>query len=108
MVRYTVEERDFLYEPYAKCGSARKSRTFPRITVPRVTGTHKVIKYARCTGSRLDKKPAKNSVLTKGKLEEMVSRLENTSQKFQPINMVECVRASTRTLFSASRNIYVS
>jgi hypothetical protein len=70
MVRYTVEQRVFLYESYVKHSSARKClkeyrRKFPEITVPSTRGI-------RSTGSLMDKKPAKNiPVLTEEKLNEI-------------------------------------
>jgi hypothetical protein len=48
MVRYTVEQRVFMYGSYVKCGSARKSRgkfrrKFPGITVQSTTGIYEPI-----------------------------------------------------------------
>jgi hypothetical protein len=68
MVRYTVEQRVFMYGSYVKCGFARKCRRkfrhkFPGITVPRTTGIHELINKVRATGSLLDKEPAKKNAV---------------------------------------------
>jgi hypothetical protein len=87
MVRYTVEQRVFLYDSYVKCGSARRCRRkfcrkYPGNTVPSTRGIHKLIDKVRSTGSLLDKKPArKRRVLTEEKLDEIGARLEHTPHK---------------------------
>jgi hypothetical protein len=86
MVRYSVEQRVFLYEPYVKSISARKCerkfrRKFPGIPVSSTTGIHELINKVRATGSLLDKKPAnKRLVLTEEEL-ELGDRLEHTPTK---------------------------
>jgi hypothetical protein len=79
MVRYTVEQCVFLHESYVKCGSARKCwrifcHKFPGIAVSSRTGIHELINKVRCTGSLLDKKPAKKM------LDEIRARLEHTTE----------------------------
>jgi hypothetical protein len=106
VVQYTVEQHAFLYESYVKCGSARKcQRKFHRklsgITVPSITGIHKLIKKVRSTGSLVDKKPAKKyQALTKEKQDEIGARLEHTTE----ITEMPCTRDWHLEIVSSQSN----
>jgi hypothetical protein len=65
---------------------------FPGITVPSTTGIHKLIRKVRSNGSPLDKEPNKEDscVLTKDKLDEIVTMLDDKSQ-----NLLWCLAQET-------------
>lgn len=60
-VRYTLEQRVYMYDTYVKSGSAREvrrrfRRKFQEITVPQRETVHKLVNKVRRTGSVLDRK----------------------------------------------------
>jgi hypothetical protein len=87
MVRYTLEQRVFLYDIYVKYGSARKCRrkfrcTFRDERVPSRQTIHNLVNKLRTTGLLIDKKQRhQHGVITKEKLEKTGVRLEHTPRK---------------------------
>jgi transposase len=81
MVRYTLEQRVFLYDTYVKYGSAGKSRRkfrrqFRGERVPSRQTIHNLVNKLRTTGFLIDKKTKhKRRVLTEEKLDEIGARL---------------------------------
>lgn len=86
-VRYTLEQRVFMYDAYVKSGSARKvrrrfRRKFQDVSVPHRETVHRIVNKVRATGSLLDRKPElKRRVLTEEKLDEIGARLEHSPRK---------------------------
>jgi transposase len=87
MVRYTLEQRVYLYDTYVKYGSARKCRRkfrrkFCDETVPSRQTIHNLVNKVRSTGLLIDKKQKhKRRVLTEEKLDDIGARLEHTPTK---------------------------
>jgi hypothetical protein len=83
-VRYTLEQRVYIYDTYVKSGSARKvrrrfGRKFQDVTVPQRETVHRLMNKVRETESVLDRKTeSKRRVLTEEKLDEIGARLERT------------------------------
>jgi hypothetical protein len=81
MVRYTLEQRVFLYGTYVKYRSARKCRRKFRLKfcgarVPSRQTIHNLVNKLRTTGFLIDKKTKHNhQVLTEEKLDEIGARL---------------------------------
>jgi transposase len=83
MVRYTLEQRIFLYDAYVKYGSARKCRRkFRDERVPSRQIIHNLVNKLRTTGLLVDKEQKhKRRVLTEEKLDGMRARLQHTPRK---------------------------
>jgi hypothetical protein len=83
MVRYTLEQRVFLYDTYVKYGSARKCRRkFRDDGVPSIQAIHNLVNKLRLMGLLRDKKQKRKCrVLTEGKLDDIGARLEHTPRK---------------------------
>jgi transposase len=87
MVRYTLEQRVYLYDTYVKYGSARKCRRkfrrkFCDERVPSRQAIHNLVNKVRSTGLLIDKKQKhKRRVLTEEKLDDIGARLEHTPTK---------------------------
>jgi hypothetical protein len=87
MVRYTLEQRVFLYDTHVKYKSARKRRRnfwrkFRYETVPSRKIIHNFMNKLRTTGPLIDKKQKhKRRVLTEEKLGDTGARLEHTPRK---------------------------
>ncbi|XP_069683629.1 uncharacterized protein [Periplaneta americana] len=84
-IRYTLQQRLFLYDCYVKRSSVRVCRRkfcrkFPGERIPSRTAVHKLINKVRVTGSLLDKKTGspKLYVLTEEKLDEIGALIENS------------------------------
>jgi hypothetical protein len=83
MVRYTLEQRVFLYDTYVKYGCAGKCRRkFRDERVPSTHTIHNLVNKLRTTGFLIDKKQKHNRrVLTEEKLDDTEARLEHTPIK---------------------------
>jgi Fe2+ transport system protein FeoA len=77
MVRYTLEQRVFLYDTYVKYGSAGKCRRkFRGERVPSRQTIHNLVNKLRTMGFLIGKKTKhKCRVLTEEKLDEIGARL---------------------------------
>jgi hypothetical protein len=87
MVRYTLEQRVYLYDSYVKYGSARNCRgefrrKFRDEWVPSRQTIHNLVNKLRSTGFLIDKKQKyKRRVLTEEKLDDTGARPEHTPRK---------------------------
>jgi hypothetical protein len=87
MVRYTLEQRVFLYDIYVKFGSSGKCRRkfrrkFRDESVPNRQTLHGLLNKLKTTGLLIDKKPKhKRRVLIEEKLDYIGARLEHTPRK---------------------------
>jgi hypothetical protein len=87
MVRYTSEQRVFMYDTYVKYGSAGKCRQkFRRKyrdgSVPSRQTIHNLVNKLRITELLIDKKTKrKRRVLTEEKLDDIGARLQHTPRK---------------------------
>jgi transposase len=87
MVRYTLEQRVFLYDTYVKYGYAGKCRQifrrkFRDERVPSRQTIYKLVNKLRTTGLLIDKKTKRTRrVLTEKKLDDIGIRLEHTPSK---------------------------
>jgi biotin operon repressor len=87
MVRYTLEQRVYLYVTHVKYGSARKCRRkfrrkFRDEKVPGRQTIHKLVNELRTTGLLIGKKQKrKHRVLTEKKLDGIGARPEHTHRK---------------------------
>jgi Fe2+ transport system protein FeoA len=81
MVRYTLDQRVFVYDTYVKYGSAGKcrrkfQRKFHGERVPSRQTIHNLVNKLRTMGFLIDKKTEhKRRVLTEEKLDEIGARL---------------------------------
>jgi hypothetical protein len=87
MVKYTLEQRIFLYASYVKkkfyesCKRRFRCR-YPGVRIPAASAILRLVKKVRSTGSFLDKKYTRqNAVLTEEALDEIGARLENSPRK---------------------------
>jgi transposase len=87
MVKYTLEQRIFLYDSYVKkksnksC-SRRFRRRYPGVRIAASSTILRLVKKVRSTGSFLDKKYTRqNAVLTEETLDEIRTRLEHSPRK---------------------------
>jgi transposase len=107
-VRYTLEQRVYMYDTYVKSGSARKVRRrfrlkYPGVTVPQLETVHKLVNKVRRTGSVLDRKAkSKRRVLTEEKLDEIGAQLERTPRKSLR-RLAEETRVSVGSAWTAIR-----
>jgi hypothetical protein len=78
MVRYTLEQRAFLYDTYVKYRSGEKSRRkFHDERVPSRQTIHNLVNKLTTMGLLIDKKMKhKHQVLTEEKLDDIRARLE--------------------------------
>jgi transposase len=86
MVRYTLEQRVFLYDTYVKYGSSgkceRKFRKFRDERVPSRQTIHNLVNKLRTRGHLIDKKQKhKRRLLTEEKLDDIGARLEHIPRK---------------------------
>jgi hypothetical protein len=87
VVRYTLEQRVFLYDPYVKHGSAGKCRRkfrrkFRDERVSSRQTIHTLVNKLRSTGLLVDKKQKhKRRVRTEEKLDDIEARTEHTPRK---------------------------
>jgi hypothetical protein len=87
MVRYTLEQRVFLYVTHVKYVSARKCRRkfrhkFCDERVPSRQTIHNLVNKLRTAGLLIDKKQKhKRRVVTVEKLDHIWARLEHTPRK---------------------------
>jgi hypothetical protein len=83
MVRYTFEQRVFLYDTYVKCASAAKCRPkFRDERVPSRQTIHNLVNKFKTTGLLIDKEQKhKRRVLIEEKLDDIATRLEHTPSK---------------------------
>jgi transposase len=83
VIRYTSEQRVFLYDTYVKHGSAGKCRRkFRDETVPSRQTIHNLVNKLRTMGFLIDKETKyKHRVLTEKKLDDTGARLEHTPGK---------------------------
>lgn len=81
-IKYSVEQRVFMYDNYVKYSSWRKCcrkfrRKYPEVTVPCKSTIYKLVKKVHKTGSVLDKKKTrKRRILTEEMLDKIGARLE--------------------------------
>jgi transposase len=81
MVRYTLEQRIFMYDTYVKYGCVGKcrrkfGRKFRGERIPSRQTNHNLVNKLRTTGFLIEKKRKhKRRVLTEEKLEEIGARL---------------------------------
>lgn len=86
-VRYTLEQRVFIYDAYVRSGSPSKVRRrfglkFRDVPVPSRETVHRTVNKVRETGSLQDRKPeSKRRVLTEEKLDEIGAKLEHSPRK---------------------------
>jgi hypothetical protein len=96
MVRYTLEQRVFLYDNYVKYGSARKCRRkFRDETVPSRQTIHNLVNTLRTTGLLIDKHNRR--VLTEN-LDGTGARIKYTFRK-----SLKCLAQETGVLKSSAR-----
>jgi hypothetical protein len=87
MVKYTLEQRIFLYDSYVKKKSyksckRRFRRRYPGDRIPASSTILRLVKKVRLTGSFLDKKYTRqNAELTEETLDEIGARLEHSPRK---------------------------
>jgi hypothetical protein len=88
MVKYTLEERIFLYDSHVKNKSykackRRFRRRYPGVRIPASSTILRLVKkVVRSTGYFLDKKYTRqNAVLTEETLDEIGARLEHSPRK---------------------------
>jgi transposase len=104
MVRYTLEQRVFLYETYVKNGSARKcrrkfQRKFRDERVRSRQTIHNLVNKLISTGLLIDKKlNHKLRVLIEEKLADIGARLEHT-----PIKSLKSLAQETGVSKSTAR-----
>jgi hypothetical protein len=108
MVRYTLEQRVFLYVTHVKYGSARKCRRkfwhkFRDERVPSRQTVHNLVNKLRTTGLVIDKKQKHTRrVLTEEKLDDIGARLEYTRRK-----SLKCLALTFLTKQIITKNICV-
>jgi transposase len=83
MVRYTLEQRVFLYDTYVQYGSARKCRRkFRDERVPSRQTIYCLVNKLRTTGLLIDKKQKYECrVLAEEKFDDIGARFEQTPKK---------------------------
>jgi hypothetical protein len=87
MVKYTLEQRIFLFDGYVKKKSykwceRRFRRKNPGVRIPASSTMLRLVKKERSTGSFLDKKyTTQNAVLTEETLDEIGARLKHSPRK---------------------------
>jgi hypothetical protein len=87
MVKYTLEQRIFLYDSYVKKKSYKSCKRrfhcrYPGVRIPASSTILRLEKKVRSTGSFLDKKYTRqNAVLTEEMLDKIGARLEHSPRK---------------------------
>jgi hypothetical protein len=108
MVKYTLEQRIFLYDSHVKKKSyksckRRFRRRYPGVLIPASSTILRLVKKVRSTGSFLDKKCTRqNSVLTEETLDETGARLEHSPQK-SLARLAQQVQVSKTTAWRATK-----
>jgi hypothetical protein len=112
MVKYTLEQRIFLYDSYVKkksckSGKRRFRRRYPGVCIPASSTILRLVKTVRSTGSFLDKKYTRqNAVLTEETLDEIGSRLEHSPRK-SPARLAQQAQVSKTTAWRATLKTYI-
>jgi hypothetical protein len=87
MVKYTLEQRIFLYDSYVKKKSYKSCkgkfrRRYPGVHIPASSTIFRLVKKVRSTWVFSDKKYTRqNAVLTEETLDETGTRLEHSPRK---------------------------
>jgi hypothetical protein len=87
MVKYTLEQRIFLYDGYVKKKSYKSYKRrfhhrYPGVRIPASSTILRLVKKVCSTGSLLDKKYTRqNAVLTEETLDETGAKLEHSPSK---------------------------
>jgi hypothetical protein len=112
MVKYTLEQRIFLYDSYLKNKSYKSSKRrfhprYPVVRIPASSTILRLIKKARSNGSFIDKKYTRhNAVLTEEMLDEIGARLEHWPRK-SLARLVQQAQVSKTTAWRATKNLYI-
>jgi inhibitor of nuclear factor kappa-B kinase subunit alpha len=112
MMKYTLEQRIFLYDSYVKRKSYKSCkrrflRKYPGVRVPASSTIFKLVKKVRSTGSVLDKKYSRqNAVLTEEVLDEIGARLEHSPPK-SLARLAQEVKVSTTTAWKATKILHL-
>jgi hypothetical protein len=102
-MKYSVEQRVFIYDTFVKHSSWRKCcrkfrRKYPDLTVPCKSTIYKIVKKVRKTGSVLDKKKhRKRHILTEEILDDIGARLEASPKISLRRLALECGLSKTTT-----------
>jgi hypothetical protein len=109
MVKYTLEQRIFLYDSYVKNKSYKSCKTrfrrrYPGVRIPASSAILRLVKKVRSTGSFLDKKYTRqNAVLTEETFDEIGARLEHLPCKF----LARLAQQAQATVFRATKNLHL-
>jgi transposase len=93
MVRYVLEQRIFLYDPYVKYGFAGKcrrnfGRKFRDERVPSRQTIHNLVNKIRSTGLLMDQKQKhKHRVFAEEKLDDIGARLEHNLENHRIVQL---------------------
>jgi hypothetical protein len=112
MVKYTLEQRFFLFDSYVKKKSyksckRRFRRRYPGVRIPDSSTILRFVKKVLSTGSFLDKKYTRqNAVLTEETLDEIGARLEHSPLK-SLARLAQQAQVSKTTAWRATKNLHL-
>jgi hypothetical protein len=112
MVKYTLEQRIFLYDSYVrkkpyKSWKRRFCHRYPGVRIPLHQRFWDWWKKVRSTGSFLDKKYTwQNAVLTEETLDETGARLEHSPRK-SLAQLAQQAQVSKTTAWRATKNLHL-
>jgi hypothetical protein len=112
MVKYTLEQRTFLYNSYVKKKSykLRKRkfhRRYPGVRIPASSTILRLVKKIRLTGSFLNKKHTRqNAELTEETLDKIGARLEHSPRKSLAW-LAQQAQVSKTTAWRATKNLHL-
>jgi hypothetical protein len=112
MVKYTLEQRIFLYDSYVKKKSYESCkrkfrRRYPGVRIPASSTILRLVKKVRSTGSLLDKKYTRqNAVLTEETLDKIGARLEHSPRK-SLARLAQEAQVSKTTAWRATKNLHL-
>jgi hypothetical protein len=111
-VKYTLEQRIFLYDSYVKKKSykLRKRRfrhRYPGVRIPASSTILRLVKKVRSTGSFLGKKYTRqNTVLTEETLDETGARLKHSPRK-SLARLAQKAQVSKTTAWRETKNLHL-
>jgi hypothetical protein len=107
MVKYTPEQRIFLYNSYVKRNPRRFCRRYPGVRIPASSMILRLVKKVRSTGSFLDKKYIRqNAVLTEETPDETGARLEHSPHK-SLARLTQQAQVSKTRAWRATKNLHL-
>jgi hypothetical protein len=112
MVKYTLEQRIFLYDSYVKKKSyksftRRFRHRYPGVRIPASSTILRLVKKVCSTGSFLDEKYTRqNAVLTEETLDEIGARLEHSPRK-SLARLAQQAQVSKTTAWRATKNLHL-